>query len=161
MHVLTPRGDPFPPQSLGQNYENASLRCLTLGRVGAGIRDELLLHTDLPSLEVLHFAAPFGVYVKDFPKPLDSRTGASIRELSLFVSEEDIYSLVAFLRSTPNLHTLEIRTMVSLDVKASILYEDELVPHLKLLRIRGPKTTSVVEVTREVEAPKRSSPLHE
>ncbi|KAF9029275.1 hypothetical protein BDZ89DRAFT_1133173 [Hymenopellis radicata] len=130
-------------QSPVQDYENASLRCLTLGTVGARMRDELLLHTDLPSLEILHFADPSSS-MEDFPKPLGPRTGDAIRELSIFVSDEDISSLIAFLRSTPNLRTLKIRPMDSqVDVGAvcaSILAEDGLVPHLKVLRLRGVKT---------------------
>ncbi|KAF9029277.1 hypothetical protein BDZ89DRAFT_729745 [Hymenopellis radicata] len=138
-------------QSLLQNYQHASLRCLTLGTVGARMRDELLLHTDLPFLEILHFADPSSSM--DFPKPLGPRTGDAIQELSIFVSKKDISSLVAFLRSTPNLRTLEIRTRASssLDVGtlyASILAEDELVPHLRVLRLRGVKTTRVLEVIR-------------
>ncbi len=161
---LHPGGDElaWTVQPLVQNYENASLRYLTLGMVGAGIRDELLLHTDMPSLEILHFADSS---MEDFPRPLGPRTGKSIRELSIYMSEEDVSSLFAFLRSTPNVRNLEIRTMVSLDhVGTSILDEDELVPHLETLRIRGPQETSVLKVMRASNGEaqvQRSPPLRE
>ncbi|KAF9016652.1 hypothetical protein BDZ89DRAFT_1075410, partial [Hymenopellis radicata] len=105
---------PSPVQSLVnvRPYENTSLRHLTLGKVGARTRDELLLRTNLPSLE----------------------------ELSIFAAQEDVSAFVAFLHTTPNLHTLEIRTVASFDVRTFykfILSEDELVPRLQTLKLRG------------------------
>ncbi|KAF9024519.1 hypothetical protein BDZ89DRAFT_1069051 [Hymenopellis radicata] len=80
-----------------------------------------------------------------FPKPIRQATGDSLTELSLYVEQHDSNALIALLRSTPNLRSLEIRTTTCFDVGElcqSVLVD--VVPRLNTLKIRG---TNGVELT--------------
>ncbi|KAF9033029.1 hypothetical protein BDZ89DRAFT_1131106 [Hymenopellis radicata] len=133
----------FKPASLILRT-NKSLRHLVLGRIGSRNRDLFLAKMHLPGLKTLHLTDR-RVEGESFPKPLRQATGDSLTELSLYVEQHDSNALIALLRSTPNLCSLEIRTTTCFDVGElcqSVLVD--VVPRLNTLKIRG---TNGVELT--------------
>ncbi|KAF9033456.1 hypothetical protein BDZ89DRAFT_1062916, partial [Hymenopellis radicata] len=111
-----------------------NMRILRLRGTSAGY-SHFFSKFNLPCLEVLSFedSALGGDFA--FPSPLVAPTGQHLQQLEASLqNENETHRLVAFLRTTPRLHRLELRTRTHFDVshtiRAILVDEAELLPEL-------------------------------